>query len=721
MLSLVALCAVLLAPAEGDASPAASTQVERASPRFDRVLHDVAENGNLFARGPNWKMEFSSNGARYFPRLGPKAERNRELKLSPRNAQPIAPVREGDRVVFARGEYDEIYDLSPASVEQSFRFTKRPQQSSIALAVGQDLTLVSATSAELRFEVPGLAAVVVNEAVGIDANGKRTPLALEYVNGDILIHLADSWLATARYPILVDPLIKTITIDSGADADKNSDVAYAPSVKVFQVVHEQVISAADSDVVATRYDQNGNFLDVVSIDISLEDSEEPSVAQGGSHFMTAWTDHDSGVFGDRIRVRGRVAGSTALNTTFAVSPSTDLHESSPSIGGGDAAGRFLVTWDGLGLGDSDSNVRGRIVTVSGTAGGGFGIHGFSSLNPRVSKNCGTAGRWLVAFEDYQSVFYSGNDYIDVRVALVDTSGNVGNNKPVISAGGPEVLDYQPAVDGDGTNFFVVFERLNATTSIDIMGRAITASNGVSGITQGTLFNLSVLELGASNPSVQVGPSLAFDGLRYTLTYAEPSLLCASTFQLTPTPAFQQSHVILDQDAASHEHPRIAAAPNLIGRSFVTWTQTNVQVEEFDVLGALYTNLSPGGVSIQQTGCGGQGFEPLVFSGSVPALGQTCSVLLVGFHSPLVALGPPVLATACPNTGCQFGVATTTYLPFTDPSGIFTFTIPTTPSLLGTQLAFQGLDFLIPSGTPTFCTNGVGQKFTTSDTLVFTVQ
>jgi len=215
--------------------------------------------------------------------------------------------------------------------------------------------------------------------------------------------------------------------------------------------------------------------------------------------------------------------------------------------------------------------------------------------------------------------------------------------------------------------------------------------------------------------------LAFDGLRYTLVYSEPSRLCAATLQLTPAPAFQQSHVDIDFASAAHSSPNVVAASNVVGRNFITWTQDFLSSSDSDVLGALYSNLGTGGLTTQQTGCGGQGFEPQLFSGSVPALGQSCSVLLIGFHSPLVALGPPVLATACPNTGCQFGVATTTYLPFTDPSGLFTFTIPTSPSLLGTQMAFQGLDFLIPSGTPTFCTNGVGQRFTTSDTLVFTIQ
>jgi hypothetical protein len=95
------------------------------------------------------------------------------------------------------------------------------------------------------------------------------------------------------------------------------------------------------------------------------------------------------------------------------------------------------------------------------------------------------------------------------------------------------------------------------------------------------------------------------------------------------------------------------------------------------------------------------------------------VLLLNFHSPLLALGPMNVAQACPGSSCKIGLTGLQYV--VAPSNtMFTFTIGNSPALVGTQMALQGMDFNVPSNATDTCPSGT-QEFTVSDTIQFTVQ
>jgi hypothetical protein len=168
-------------------------------------------------------------------------------------------------------------------------------------------------------------------------------------------------------------------------------------------------------------------------------------------------------------------------------------------------------------------------------------------------------------------------------------------------------------------------------------------------------------------------------------------------------------------------PRIAGAGfDRPGQHLIAWRQRNLSTQDQDARGALWSTLqSGGGVTILDTGCGGPGAEPLLLTSSVPALGTSCSVTLLNFNAPLLGFGAPSVLPPCAGTSCSFGLGATTYL--TAPSTTFTFQIGTSPTLLGTQLALQGLDYLPPANATEVCPSTGSTSFTTSDTIVFTVQ
>lgn len=698
-----------------DPAPAGRT-LDAGIAALDDVVFGGDESGNLFAVGGSWKMRFSAAGARYVPVLGSRAPRSLPLDFRLRGAAPAPFVRDGDRVTFDRGSVVEIYALAPRQVEQSFLLRARPAGDRLVLDVVTELAFGGRDAEGLRFEAPALATVRYGNVTAIDRAGRRATFAPEFAQGAIVLALPDAFAARAEYPVVVDPVLTTILVDGGADVAEDPDVAYADTVNVFQVSYEKVISASDSDILTARYNTSGTFLDLLALDVSDEDSEDPAVAFTSPHFVTAWTDGDAGPGGRRVRARARVAGSTGLGSAFTVSPALQSGESDVDVGGGEH-GTTLVVWHGREFADANGfDIKGRLVNAAGTVGGGFNVKTGEHYSPRVSSEQDAQGRWCVVHEHLGSAFQTPIA-IDAFASLVDEQGDVGSAQ-LISPGNDAGQDKDPCVVFDGSRFVIAFVRDTGTADFDLFLRTLTPNSGVNPGTLGTLLNFSNAVMGAGETGTDQEPELMFDGVRLVLAHATNSDRFATTFQFNGSLVVHDAMQPLANDSFGFDRIRGASAGlDAPGKHFVVWDRF-VTSSDVDAQGVLFTSLATGGVEILQTGCGGTGFEPIVITSSIPALGNTCHVTLFGFHAALIAFGPPNVTPACPGSPCQFGVFGTTYVATTDPT--FSFTVGTSAALLGDRLAFQGLDFLPDAAAPQFCVSA-GQRFTTSDTIVFTIQ
>ncbi|MCC7170048.1 MAG: hypothetical protein IT459_06350 [Planctomycetes bacterium] len=700
--------------------PAVEAQLRATgAPPLDDVLHDVDADGRLYAAGANYKMIFGPTGAEYVPLLGARAPKNSRFAFHVDGHSTALPLRDGNRVSFDRGTLVEIYDLGVHQVEQSFLLRAPLGESELRVSVATDAVFAGRDAAGLRFDAQGLATVTYGDATLIDARGDKATVATRFEQGAIRIALPDGWQNPARYPIVVDPVISTVTVDGGSDRAKNPDVAYASSVDVFQVSYTKEYSATDSDVLATRYDAcGGTALETIALDITSKNSLFPRVAFSSPHFMTVWSNDGQNIFLDdgEIEARARVAGSTAASAKFVVSNLVNDYPRSAAIGGNGPGGRFLIAFQEQTF--TSIRVVGRLVTAAGNVAGLFEIDDTDDvMDPVVSPSPNSAGRWLVAYTSTN--LWDGSGRYDLHARQVNTSGAVVGSPFAIA--NSTFFESDPAIATDGTNFFVAFARDVSSGTRDIFGRTVTSGTTP---TVGTLFNLTALEPSGSVNSFQSQPALSFDGVRYALAYVEgqgldtPIQIRGATFFASPAISFQEGHVLIQGGTTENRPVRLAGAGfDQVGKHMVVWSQKNLPSGDEDARGAFWSTLqASGGKTVLNTGCGGPA-EPILVSASIPALGTTCTVTAVNTHAPLLAIGPPVLLPAC-SASCQIGVGGTTYLQMTSPT--VSIPIGSSPSLLGTQFAVQVMDFLPPANATEFCNSG-GQNFMTSDTLVFTVQ
>lgn len=673
------------------------------------VLHDAAADGTHTALGHSWKMVFARDGASFVPLLGANAPRLWPLQFrSPNGDDVVSPERRGDRVTYRRAAYDEVYDLATGHVEQSFWFAAPPRPTELRLPVATQLHCAGRSEAGLRFTVDGFGGMTYSDAVAIDARGRRLALPVQWDGDAIVVPLPAAWFRDAAYPVCVDPILQAFNLTGTANQPTSDPtVAYADSVNVFQVSYLIKLANDEHDVVATRFNSNGTLLETIAIDLSNANSRAPAVAFASPHFITAWNEATS------IQARARVAGSTALASKFRVS-GINFFESRLSIGGGGAGGRCLVAYGDLDLLGRE-RLATRLVSAAGTEGpvetpyvAGFFAPG-QSVVPAVSPKPDASGRWLVAFGNRQ----------DIRGAVIASNGD-----PVTNVFGIATLttadELEPAVTTMNNQFFVAWEH-RANNTIHIHGRTVTGSPVVLGLSH----NLSALEPGGGF-GARTAPALGFDGARLIMAYASSTALRAATFFVTTAVSFQEGNVLLDATSNTFIASKSIASAGLDvpGRHMITWTRSTTGSNQVrSAHGVTWTSLANGGVTRLGTGCGGTSGEPFIFSNSVPALGTTCSVLVTPVTALLVAVGTPGVFGACAGTPCQFGVGNATF--FTAPaSGVVTLPIGTNPSLLGTQLAVQSMDFgpaATAAGAANSCANGVGLRFTLSDTIVFTVQ
>jgi len=248
------------------------------------------------------------------------------------------PAARGNRAHYPRGEMViEEYAALDAVVEQSFIVTRLPadvgaQQAAplplvIELALQTDLKPVvrAQQAAPLPTDAEGIVFLDGNDqevlaygrATVRDAAGRETTARPALEGTRLSLTVPGEWLAGATYPLLVDPLIgDPILVSGGPSFSGAPAVAYNP------------------------------------------DDDE---------WLVVWKDNGNGnwdIFGQRVS-----AGGELLGNNFAVSSLPD-DETLPSLAWDGNSGRYLVGWQGWGLGQrvwADGTLDGGPIGPSASA------------------------------------------------------------------------------------------------------------------------------------------------------------------------------------------------------------------------------------------------------------------------------------------------------------------------------------------------------------------
>ncbi len=677
-------------------------------PPLGSVLVEETAGGTIWVRGEAYKARFDASGATFIPYLGPRSERNRPLSLALRqvlgaevgfSAKPSAPRLEGNSVSYARGGVLERYLLRPEGIEQVFvlaRARRIQGDLRLRLDVSTDLDFAG-TANGLRFEAGQFGGVLYGAATAIDAAGATVPAATAFEGGILEIRVPAEFVASAAYPLTIDPVISSFGVDLAAFDDFAADVAFDAGTGLYVVAYEETFSATDHDIACSSFTTGGVAAFGGYQDFTATDARAPSVANNGAAGVNLVV-YEFGAPGAKD-LRGRLVTPAGANVAaafpLAALPNDDLR---PDVGGDPfpvAPTLFLVVWE-YAFSPTDHDIFAVTVSSAGVPDVPFPVDGSlsSDLNPRVTSSNGVPGNWGLVWERE----FSPADH-DVYMAVVEFDGDL------LVPSTPVDLSFQhdtfPDVGGDGLRYFLVYEE-DFGTDHDVMGLRVDLS-GTGLLIPAGAADLTFLEPGAPLLEDQRSPAVDTDGCRFAYVYAESyagSLadydIQAATVTGDSTLSWIEGHQIVSANASLEGNPAIVSEAGAGGSPVgfgIAWDD-EFSPTDHDIFGARYDGSSAGSFTVFPSGCGP--VPTLGFAGS-PVTGGTVSFTLTGFNGfPFLWTGQPTAIPLCPSAPCVLGASFAVVVV----GSTFGAAIPCDPSLIGGTAAVQGADVMAPGGCST---------------------
>ncbi len=629
------------------------TRTTRVDPRVPDELRFSAEaDGAIWVRGRTYKARFGPGGATYIPFLGSRAPRNFPVDLSLTAASvdgdplALAPVeravRDGDRIVIDRGPVDEVYELALDHVEQTFLVSERPAHGALKLVVGLHSDLARAETAhgiELSNE---FGAVRYGRAFVRESNGVQVPVASRLAAGGVEIELDAAFVAAARFPLVIDPMVSTFAVDENFPVDHfDPDTAYDVTTDRYLIVYEEVFSIADHDVFAQTRGANGTFAAGAYLDISTENWTGPQCAglNSADQFLCA------AQVGGAIRGRTIGAANFGLGAKFDIStPDASGSKVLADVGGdpygfsGTDVAYYCVVWQ-RDFSASDTDIHARLVRPNSSLVGTGTLMidnsaGSLDQRPSISKSngqLGSAAAWTIAWHRALST----SDY-DVRFARLAWDGTILTpSTPLASSSALESFARASSPLDDG--------RVLVTWSVDEGTDHDVHYAVLAGATVETSGNLGELEALPTLRHDQIDSSVDSDGQRFVVAYSENFTDGAGDYrtwlsafapfggalECVEAQQWLDAHTSLHADVVSTWSGGGAAA-----RSFAVWDKRDVN-DQGDIRGTLYDRplgggrvlFCPGDGSAMHCPCSNDGVAPRGCGNSVHTNGALLSSTL----------------------------------------------------------------------------------------------
>ena len=526
-------------------APAAKSPIEPAPPKvpaFDRGrVHHVDEDGpTKWARGATYKARFATDGTSYVPYLGADSPRNFPMTMRLDSVafggEPVAfdataaPIRAGDAIRYERGTLVEVYELEAESIEQLFVFDALP-----AGIAGGELVVRIATETELeartapdRLEFANeRGAVRYGRATALDAAGASVGATTTLTAGKIEIRVPAEFVAAARFPLTIDPIVSTFSIDTNPPNAFLPDCAFDATTGRWLVVHEEIFSATDHDVVWRLLGTlSGSSLGSGYVDTNLGDYwANPACANNAAldnFFVVAQvglpTSGTRKILGKTV-----VASNGAFGTTLDVASEDPLVDKLNPDVGGDPLGLpsyYCVVWEKV-FSASDRDILFRRVdpgnSLAGIAVAVDVTGGTYDTSPSISKsNDGVA--WNVVWQRRSTTMPFQQDIRGARIgwagASVASSFSIDNSvsntsSPRASTSLDGTNRWAVAYEKDfGSDYDVGMKLLDGTTVLDDV--SVTGLEVIAGQLSTLLEN-------------QIQPDVDSDGMSFAVTYSEQFL------------------------------------------------------------------------------------------------------------------------------------------------------------------------------------------------------
>ncbi len=425
---------------------------------FNVPIHTAqADQGysyGLWASGPDYKVSFH-DGVGFHPVLGPDYPENLPLTWHTQSitvggtnlrtrTNPVQSHSEW-RIEFDHGGIIEAYDVQSDGVEQTFVLTQHPANGELIIEGRIESKLNAAAVAPahqaLTFtDEDGKAIVKYGAAIAIDAKGNRRAMTTAYENGSIQLQLDAQWLATASYPVTVDPLLSTQNIATGSYLMSQVSIARDDYANQLFTSYVRINSSADFDLFGriTGDDFKGTrtvFSDITtswstySNDVAFVAKPKKWVVAMQRQFATA----------QGIRYHLHDSNDLTPSTSFGIVITSSINgHSRPSLGGTTSAtsgNRALLVWSkGIGSFTSSRNteILGAMIDAANdsvsaafiattSAGVTSGSFDRDRRYPNViNASSGGTNSWIVAYQELNNLI--ANDDWDLLATRIEYDG-----------------------------------------------------------------------------------------------------------------------------------------------------------------------------------------------------------------------------------------------------------------------------------------------------------
>lgn len=447
-LALLALCAALPAQASLDVR---SLEIPRIPIHTAAPDPDGGAYGT-WAAGASYKVEFLQDGVRFVPYLGAEHPRNeswrwRTVRVARGGADLLPPAalttrrNSAFRFEYARPGWVERYDVLDQGLEQSFLFEHAPAgRGELVISGGVEGSLRAVDSPpayeELAFaDRDGVERVRYGTALAIDADGVRVPLQTSVSDGKLRIHVSDSVLESARYPLLVDPIVTVSIAQNGVTFDPDEiahDVAYDRDGQQQMYTVARAASSVDLDLIAVMQPLGFQrpattvFTDITSL-WSIRGASLACVGSPRKYVMGF-----TRVFGPQssgVRVHVRNSGNLSPSTVvYSVPRPANTFDARVSVGGttrSSAGTHAMLVLERRDVGQLavegvtavPMDVSGPVsfgaavaIPSYGLGSGAPGLSLYQTGRPAITKQArasSSATTWLVVFQERQITGLSG--------------------------------------------------------------------------------------------------------------------------------------------------------------------------------------------------------------------------------------------------------------------------------------------------------------------------
>lgn len=589
---------------ESRARPTAFVAKDAGTPRadsasvidFTRVHVDEPGDGRTWVRGRTYKASFDGESATYIPFLGSDAPRNFPVRVALESAtvggadialETRGVTHAGRAITIDRGAIREVWHMGLDSAEQTFEIAERPAHGgALELRIALD-TELSVCASDDGFALDGAhGGVRIGRATAIDRDGRRLDVATRFDGARFAIDVPADFVTTARYPLVVDPVYSTNSLEGFTNECSVPDVANSGVNGEFGAVYEYAFSSTDADLYTVDLYYgipvagSGTWVDSTTALWQL-----PRIAHNGlqdTYLVVAQTRATTSTPA-QIHCRARYAGTgtqfaqvlvqnNALGSCFYADVGGDPVLVGPTY--------FLTAWT-RNFGPTDWDVHARLIEWNGTpVGGPIFLSNTSSFDwrPSVSK---TDGRAPFSTQKWNVVWMRNatSSNIDVYGAQVQWDGVVTAPEFIVDAN--FYSDTYPSASSPLDAAFgprpwmVAFQRFTADSDI-----------WVSVFSESTLVataDLSLLE-NAALFEQQIQPDVDSNGQRFVVAYSE-SYLGSSTDRdaYVSTLAYgenglrlDESHVNIDFSARDTYGIQVACGVNDANYGFgvygLAWSQ-----------------------------------------------------------------------------------------------------------------------------------------------------